>query len=175
MAEDSEGFSRRLRELRKQQCLSPTELGQLAGRHSPHIGRFERGTPRPSRDTLNSVPGALRGYRARPHLTEMPTRPPGRELRIVSGTNLVMAALQWIGTRNRLLETIRPPSDVQLVSGKVLLEELADVLKPSATKRLELTGRLPVRASLTRHLSRARAAETRGRRLGSDFWHSNKE
>lgn len=59
MAETSEGFAQRLRELRKQKNLSQTELGQLAGLHYTHIGRFERGTSRPSGDTLKRVADAL--------------------------------------------------------------------------------------------------------------------
>jgi transcriptional regulator with XRE-family HTH domain len=52
MAETLEGFAQRLRELRKSKNLSQTELGQLAGLHYTHIGRFERGASRPSGDTL---------------------------------------------------------------------------------------------------------------------------
>jgi transcriptional regulator with XRE-family HTH domain len=59
MAETLEGFAQRLRELRKQKNLSQTELGQLAGLHYTHIGRFERGTSRPSGDTLKRVADAL--------------------------------------------------------------------------------------------------------------------
>jgi transcriptional regulator with XRE-family HTH domain len=59
MTETLEGFAQRLRELRKQKDLSQTELGQLAGLHYTHIGRFERGTSRPSGDTLKRVADAL--------------------------------------------------------------------------------------------------------------------
>jgi transcriptional regulator with XRE-family HTH domain len=59
MAEKLEGFAQRLRELRKQKNLSQTELGQLAELHYTHIGRFERGTSRPSGDTLKRVADAL--------------------------------------------------------------------------------------------------------------------
>jgi transcriptional regulator with XRE-family HTH domain len=59
MAETLEGFAQRLRELRKNKNLSQTELGQLAGLHYTHIGRFERGTSRPSGDTLKRVADAL--------------------------------------------------------------------------------------------------------------------
>ena len=59
MAETLEGFAHRLRELRKNQNLSQTELGQLAGLHYTHIGRFERGTSRPSGDTLKCLADAL--------------------------------------------------------------------------------------------------------------------
>jgi transcriptional regulator with XRE-family HTH domain len=48
-----------LRELRKNKNLSQTELGQLAGLHYTHIGRFERGTSRPSGDTSKRLADAL--------------------------------------------------------------------------------------------------------------------
>lgn len=59
MAEILEGFAQRLRELRKQKNLSQTELGHLAELHYTHIGRFERGTSRPSGDTLKRLADAL--------------------------------------------------------------------------------------------------------------------
>jgi len=59
MAEMLEGFAQRLRELRKNRNLSQTELGRLAGLHYTHIGRFERGTSRPSGDTLKRLADAL--------------------------------------------------------------------------------------------------------------------
>jgi transcriptional regulator with XRE-family HTH domain len=59
MADISEGFPERLRTLRKQKDLSQTELGQLAGLHYTHIGRFERGASRPSGDTLKRLADAL--------------------------------------------------------------------------------------------------------------------
>ena len=59
MAETLGGFAQRLRELRKNKNLSQTELGQLAGLHYTHIGRFERGTSRPSGDTLKRLADAL--------------------------------------------------------------------------------------------------------------------
>lgn len=59
MVEMLEGFAQRLRELRKNKNLSQTELGQLAGLHYTHIGRFERGTSRPSGDTLKRLADAL--------------------------------------------------------------------------------------------------------------------
>lgn len=59
MTEVLDGFAQRLRELRKQKSLSQTELGQLAGLHYTHIGRFERGASRPSGDTLKRVADAL--------------------------------------------------------------------------------------------------------------------
>jgi transcriptional regulator with XRE-family HTH domain len=59
MANVPDGFSERLRMLRKRKNLSQTELGQLAGLHYTHIGRFERGTSRPGSDTLRRLAGAL--------------------------------------------------------------------------------------------------------------------
>jgi transcriptional regulator with XRE-family HTH domain len=59
MAEMLDGFAQRLRDLRKQKNLSQTELGQLAGLHYTHIGRFERGSSRPSGDTLKRLSDAL--------------------------------------------------------------------------------------------------------------------
>jgi transcriptional regulator with XRE-family HTH domain len=59
MAETLEGFAQRLRELRKGKNLSQTELGQLAGLHYTHIGRFERGASRPSGDTLMRLADVL--------------------------------------------------------------------------------------------------------------------
>lgn len=59
MADILEGFAARLRMLRKQKNLSQTELGQLAGLHYTHIGRFERGASRPSGDTLMRLAEAL--------------------------------------------------------------------------------------------------------------------
>ena len=59
MANTLDGFAQRLRELRTQKNLSQTELGQLAALHYTHIGRFERGTSRPSGDTLKRLADAL--------------------------------------------------------------------------------------------------------------------
>jgi transcriptional regulator with XRE-family HTH domain len=59
MAENITGFAERLRSLRKQKNLSQTELGQLAELHYTHIGRYERGTSRPSGDTLKRLADAL--------------------------------------------------------------------------------------------------------------------
>jgi transcriptional regulator with XRE-family HTH domain len=59
MTEKLEGFAQRLRDLRKQKNLSQTELGQLAELHYTHIGRFERGSSRPSGDTLKRLADAL--------------------------------------------------------------------------------------------------------------------
>jgi transcriptional regulator with XRE-family HTH domain len=59
MTDVLEGFAQRLRELRKQKNLSQTELGQRAALHYTHIGRFERGTSRPSGDTLKRLADAL--------------------------------------------------------------------------------------------------------------------
>ena len=54
-----EGFAQRLRTLRKARDLSQTQLGQKAGLHYTHIGRFERGTSRPGGDTLKRLADAL--------------------------------------------------------------------------------------------------------------------
>lgn len=59
MAETLDGFAQRLRELGKHKNPSQTELGQLAGLHYTHIGRFERGSSRPGGDTLKRVADAL--------------------------------------------------------------------------------------------------------------------
>ena len=53
------GFATRLRELRKAKDLSQTQLGELAALHYTHIGRFERGTSRPSGDTLKRLADVL--------------------------------------------------------------------------------------------------------------------
>ena len=54
-----EGFAQRLRTLRKARDLSQTQLGEKAGLHYTHIGRFERGTSRPGGDTLTRLADAL--------------------------------------------------------------------------------------------------------------------
>lgn len=59
MADTLAGFANRLRSLRKQKNLSQTELGQRAGLHYTHIGRFERGLSRPGGDTLKRLADAL--------------------------------------------------------------------------------------------------------------------
>ena len=58
-ASKQEGFAERLRNLRTQRSLSQTELGELVAIHYTHIGRYERGTSRPSADTLNRMAQAL--------------------------------------------------------------------------------------------------------------------
>lgn len=54
-----DGFSRRVRELRKKLKLSQTELGKVVGLHYTHIGRYERGLSRPSGDKLKLLSEAL--------------------------------------------------------------------------------------------------------------------
>jgi len=54
-----DGFSGRLRDLRKQKNVSQSELAKLAWVHYDHIGRYERGTSRPSADALKRVADAL--------------------------------------------------------------------------------------------------------------------
>lgn len=53
------GFSERLRQLRKQKDLSQTELGELVDLHYTHIGRYERGASRPSADAARRLADAL--------------------------------------------------------------------------------------------------------------------
>jgi transcriptional regulator with XRE-family HTH domain len=57
--ETGDSFAQRLRTLRKARDLSQTQLGQKAGLHYTHIGRFERGTSRPGGDTLQRLADAL--------------------------------------------------------------------------------------------------------------------
>jgi transcriptional regulator with XRE-family HTH domain len=52
-------FAHRLRALRKGKDLSQSQLGERAGLHYTHIGRFERGTSRPGGDTLMRLADAL--------------------------------------------------------------------------------------------------------------------
>lgn len=52
-------FSLRVRQLRRQKNLSQEELGKLVGVHYTHIGRYERGTSRPSADTLKRLADVL--------------------------------------------------------------------------------------------------------------------
>jgi len=59
MATKRDGFAERLRDLRKQKTLSQSDLAKLAGVHYNHIGRYERGTSRPSADTLKRLADAL--------------------------------------------------------------------------------------------------------------------
>jgi len=53
------GFAKRLRELRHAKGLSQTELGKLVGLHYTHIGRYERGTARPSGNALKRLADTL--------------------------------------------------------------------------------------------------------------------
>ena len=52
-------FPERLRSLRVQQKLSQEELGEKAGLHYTHIGRYERGLSKPSAETLKALAQAL--------------------------------------------------------------------------------------------------------------------
>lgn len=54
-----EGFPERLRQLRKQKDLSQTELGELVDLHYTHIGRYERGSSKPSAAALGRLADAL--------------------------------------------------------------------------------------------------------------------
>jgi transcriptional regulator with XRE-family HTH domain len=59
MTDILEGFAQRLRELHKHKNLSQTELGKIAEFHYTRIGRFERGSSRPSGDALKRLADAL--------------------------------------------------------------------------------------------------------------------
>ena len=52
-------FADRLKQLRKQQGLSQSQLGDLVGVHYNHIGRYERGTSLPSADVLSKLADVL--------------------------------------------------------------------------------------------------------------------
>ena len=52
-------FADRLKQLRKQQGLSQSQLGDLVGVHYNHIGRYERGTSQPSADVLSKIADIL--------------------------------------------------------------------------------------------------------------------
>lgn len=54
-----DGFSKRLKQLRKQKGLSQAELAGLVDVHYNHIGRYERATSRPSADALSRLADAL--------------------------------------------------------------------------------------------------------------------
>jgi transcriptional regulator with XRE-family HTH domain len=58
-AAKTEGFAQRLHSLRKARDLSQSQLGERAGLHYTHIGRFERGTSRPGGDTLKRLADSL--------------------------------------------------------------------------------------------------------------------
>ena len=53
------GFSKRLKELRKSKNLSQSELGRLVELHYTHIGRYERGISKPSTGTLKRLAESL--------------------------------------------------------------------------------------------------------------------
>jgi transcriptional regulator with XRE-family HTH domain len=53
------GFSKRIRELRRQKNLSQTELGKIVGLHYTHISRYERGLSIPASDTLKRLAEGL--------------------------------------------------------------------------------------------------------------------
>lgn len=54
-----DGFSERLRHLRKQKGLTQAELGQLAGVHNVNLSRYERGLAHPRADVLQRLAEAL--------------------------------------------------------------------------------------------------------------------
>ena len=53
------GFSKRIRELRRQKNLSQKELGKIVGLHYTHISRYERGLSIPASDTLKRLAEGL--------------------------------------------------------------------------------------------------------------------
>jgi transcriptional regulator with XRE-family HTH domain len=53
------GFSERLKQLRKQRDLSQAQLAKAVGVHQNHIGRYERGESQPSADALRRLAEAL--------------------------------------------------------------------------------------------------------------------
>jgi len=53
------GFSERIRELRRQKNLSQTEMGKIVGLHYTHISRYERGLSIPASDTLKRLAEGL--------------------------------------------------------------------------------------------------------------------
>ena len=55
----NENFAARLRQLRKQKNLSQADLAKIVGVHYNHIGRYERGSSRPSAEALNKLAHAL--------------------------------------------------------------------------------------------------------------------
>ena len=55
----NEDFAARLRQLRKQKNLSQADLAKIVGVHYNHIGRYERGSSRPSAEALNKLAHAL--------------------------------------------------------------------------------------------------------------------
>jgi transcriptional regulator with XRE-family HTH domain len=54
-----DGFGPRLRELRRQRNLSQSQLGEQVGIHYTHVGRYERGTSRPSAAALMRLADVL--------------------------------------------------------------------------------------------------------------------
>ena len=54
-----QGFSQRLRSLRKQNNLSQAELARATGVHTSHIGRYERDKSQPSADKLKKMADIL--------------------------------------------------------------------------------------------------------------------
>ena len=63
-------------------------------------------------------------------------------MRLVLDTNVALSALLWRGTPYRLLDTLRQAAPtVQLYSGLLLLEELADVIgRAHCARRLAVIG-----------------------------------
>ena len=55
----TEDFANRLKTLRKSKNLSQSELANMVGVHYNHIGRYERGSSKPSAKALNALAHAL--------------------------------------------------------------------------------------------------------------------
>ena len=55
----SDGFPERLKKLRQQKNLLQSDLAKRVGVHQNHIGRYERGSSRPSGDALKRLADAL--------------------------------------------------------------------------------------------------------------------
>jgi transcriptional regulator with XRE-family HTH domain len=58
-SEMTEDFANRLKALRKSKNLSQSDLATMVGVHYNHIGRYERGSSKPSAKALNALAHAL--------------------------------------------------------------------------------------------------------------------
>ena len=56
---EKDGFSTRLRNLRREKNLSQTGLGKIINLHYTNIGRYEKGISRPSADILKRLADAF--------------------------------------------------------------------------------------------------------------------
>lgn len=55
----NDGFPQRLKQLRQQKNLLQADLAKMVGVHENHLGRYERGTSRPSGEALKKLADAL--------------------------------------------------------------------------------------------------------------------